>query len=313
MMGGTYMYYPYLRGKQYELIALREMLKEGTLPKCVVPIIEPVKASSTLKISLRIFNDESHDLAVIQNSKVVSYEPFIKNEEVESLKKRPFFIPAVIGEADRDISILAKYANTKSMIILPSAAHPALNGQSPLWNQAIKVIASDNRAMHRQVRSGDEVVLEDPFEKKLRNADYADKEDHFFSNTHIFYKQDGYAGFSNYSIIGSEFNSNGFTPKAVVIHIVYFRANEELWIRHFVSKTQDDSVDVAGKFAEALEALMEWYHSSGFDHDRNDSQALKEFEQMYKDKHYEGLGVVKKLSIKHHLEIMGRYLIGKEK
>ncbi|WP_153052429.1 sce7725 family protein, partial [Streptococcus suis] len=42
------MYFPYLRGRQYELIALRELLENDTLSKRVVPIIEPVKLSSTL-------------------------------------------------------------------------------------------------------------------------------------------------------------------------------------------------------------------------------------------------------------------------
>lgn len=302
------MYYPYLRGKQFELIALREMLKERTLKACVVPIIEPIKASSTLKISLQNFSDESHDVAVIQNPQATVYDPFADDEEVTTLKQRAFFIPAVIGTTEQVISTLTKYVNPKYMIILPSNAHPVLDWQGSLWNQAIKVIAPENRSLRRQARHGEVAVLEDAFDKESRNVDYADKEAQFFSDTHLFYKQDGYTGFSDYSVIGSEYIDKGFAPRAVAIHIVYFRENEELWIRHFVSTTNDDINDVNGKFAEALEALMEWYHSPKFDHDRNDSRALKEFEQMYEHKQYSGLGVVKKLSIKHHLEIMGRYL-----
>ena len=44
------MYFPYLRGKQFELIALREtteILAEHSLK--ISPLIEPVKNSSTLK------------------------------------------------------------------------------------------------------------------------------------------------------------------------------------------------------------------------------------------------------------------------
>jgi hypothetical protein len=302
------MYYPYLRGKQFELIAIREMLKERTLKQCVVPIIEPIKASSTLKSSLQIFCDEDHGLAVIQNPQATAYESFTDDDEVTSLKQQSFFIPAVIGTTGDAINSLAKYANPQSMILLPSNVHPALDWQSSLWQQAIKVIAPDNRSLRRQARNGEVVVLEDVFEKKSRNADYAGQEDQFFSDTHVFYRQDGYTGFSDYSVIGSEYIDKGFAPRAVAIHVVYFRENEELWIRHFVSTTNDDINDVTGKFAEALNALMEWYHSDGFDHNRNDSSALTEFERMYELKQYSGLGVVKKLSIKHHLEIMGRYL-----
>lgn len=41
------MYYPILRGRQNELLAIRELLIDGKLDN-VIPIIEPVKASSTL-------------------------------------------------------------------------------------------------------------------------------------------------------------------------------------------------------------------------------------------------------------------------
>lgn len=42
------MYFPYLRGRQFELIALRELLENGVLSDRIIPIIEPVKLSSTL-------------------------------------------------------------------------------------------------------------------------------------------------------------------------------------------------------------------------------------------------------------------------
>lgn len=41
------MYFPYLRGRQNELLCLRELLDAGKLSSQVIPIIEPVKFSST--------------------------------------------------------------------------------------------------------------------------------------------------------------------------------------------------------------------------------------------------------------------------
>ena len=41
------MYFPYLRGRQNELLCLRELLDTGKLSLKVIPIIEPVKFSST--------------------------------------------------------------------------------------------------------------------------------------------------------------------------------------------------------------------------------------------------------------------------
>lgn len=44
------MYFPYLRGRQFELIALRDLVDKGVLSDKIIPIIEPVKLSSTLMI-----------------------------------------------------------------------------------------------------------------------------------------------------------------------------------------------------------------------------------------------------------------------
>ena len=37
------MYFPYLRGRQFELIALRELVEKDVLSGRIMPIIEPVK------------------------------------------------------------------------------------------------------------------------------------------------------------------------------------------------------------------------------------------------------------------------------
>lgn len=43
-------YYPYLRGKQYELIALRDMCEFVRDASVISPIIEPVRATNTTLI-----------------------------------------------------------------------------------------------------------------------------------------------------------------------------------------------------------------------------------------------------------------------
>lgn len=58
---------------------------------------------------------------------------------------------------------------------------------------------------------------------------------------------------------GRQYNESGFAPYAVAIHIVYFENDNSLRIRHFVSDSNDDITDVAGKFYEAVSKLYEWY------------------------------------------------------
>ncbi len=50
------MYFPYLRGRQFELIALRELIDEGLIGDKIVPIIEPIKPTATLVKTLKILN-----------------------------------------------------------------------------------------------------------------------------------------------------------------------------------------------------------------------------------------------------------------
>ncbi len=44
------MYFPYFRGRQYELIALRELAQKKLIGSLIIPVVEPVKNSSTLKV-----------------------------------------------------------------------------------------------------------------------------------------------------------------------------------------------------------------------------------------------------------------------
>ena len=148
-------------------------------------------------------------------------------------------------------------------------------------------------------------MCEDHFPKKTRNIDYLDIENEFFSSDHLFYEADGYRGFSDYSVVGKEYSETGFAPYAVAIHIVYFDTNKILRIAHFVSDSNDDISDPARKFAEAVGKLVEWNKTM-----KLDTVGIREFEEAYRNKTYPGLGVVKKYSIMHHLELMSNYLDG---
>lgn len=58
------MYFPYLRGRQFELIALRELLESERIGQEIIPIIEPVKPSATLLKTLECFVNHDREIAV---------------------------------------------------------------------------------------------------------------------------------------------------------------------------------------------------------------------------------------------------------
>ena len=82
------MYFPYLRGRQNELLCLRELLDAGKLSSRVIPIIEPVKFSSTFFSTLTKFIETNRKVIVIRNPKVGSFSKELndmrKNIEKES-------------------------------------------------------------------------------------------------------------------------------------------------------------------------------------------------------------------------------------
>lgn len=76
------MYFPYLRGRQNELLCLRDLLDAEKLSSKVIPIIEPVKFSSTFFSTLKKFIEMNHEVIVIRNPKVGSF-----SKELNDMRK----------------------------------------------------------------------------------------------------------------------------------------------------------------------------------------------------------------------------------
>ena len=80
------MYYPYLRGRQNELLCLRELLEAKKLSKCVTPVLEPVKFSSTFVSTLKKFAENERQNILIMNPAVGKIEDEFQKALVDSKK-----------------------------------------------------------------------------------------------------------------------------------------------------------------------------------------------------------------------------------
>ena len=60
-------YYPYFRGRQFELLALRELLEKDLLSESIIPIVEPVKLSSTLLTTFKAFSEKKRIIGLVRN------------------------------------------------------------------------------------------------------------------------------------------------------------------------------------------------------------------------------------------------------
>jgi hypothetical protein len=299
------MYFPIFRGKQNELLALKELINKDKLSNKIVPIIEPVKASSTFRNLLVQFSETDKKIAVIQNSSLIDYVAF-KDPQITDLKTKKNFIPAI--EINNYAANTVNNQNSNRMVLIGEKTE--VTDLSLINKDTYVVVEPNNRTALRKIKNKTTRLIEvhDQFEKQARNADYSNVEDETFSSEHLYYNDEGYFGFSDYSIIGKDYVTSGFAAKAVTIHFVYFDSNDELRVHHFVSDTNDDIRNPALKAHEALDKLNTFVHSNNFDRNKNNSQALERLVHLFDEDEYSGLGYFKRLSIEHHLEIMGRYL-----
>lgn len=303
------MYFPYLRGRQFELIALRELVEKGVLSNRITPIIEPVKLSSTLVKTIEVYGENNRQLAFITNPRVGSFNSDAEEEKNQKLKgslyerlnnNRILFLHLLRADVKPE-EFIERHADNMGTICDDKDAIPVYESYFSETDVKYNLIP-DESGFRRKVRKN-RVLLADKFNKQDRNNDYIGIDDEPFSEDHLYYLEDGYVGFADYSVVGEEYNETGFAPYAVAIHIVYFDTDDSLRVKHFVSDSNDDISDPAGKFQEALSKLVEWNEEKQLD-----TVAMKEFEDLYHREAYPGLGTVKKLSIMHHLELIGRYL-----
>lgn len=314
------MYFPYLRGRQYELLALRELANNNLLGDYVIPIIEPVKLSPTLVNTMADFIKMNHPVSVIRNPAVGTFMSDWQDVQEETKEagykqrftdqyENPTIIKSLIMQ--RNAKSLLKHwdkqgVNKEDLLVI-NTDRDYLDLYEAAFGEIVPRFAlmPDESVFRRKVRHH-KVLLDDKFEKQERNADYQDIDDEFFSDDHLYYKEDGFIGFSDYSVVGNEYLEAGFAPYAVAIHIVYFANNGSLRVKHFVSDSNEDITNPALKFYEAVSKLAEWYNTDP--HPVQLTEGLKVFLQHYEQQSYPGLGTVKKLSLMHHLELMGRYL-----
>lgn len=304
------MYLPYLRVRQFELLALRELVENGLIGERVIPVVEPIKISPTLSTTLKIFEKKGHNISIVMNPTVgdlVSDIPYsdawkklstlfedeaVKKNIIKSYVMNSVGKQYIADSSERDIIAVNPNRDClKIYLELFSEFEPAFS------------LIPDDRKFSRKVKQS-KVLFEDHFLKAKRNKDYQDRDDELFSEDHLFYKEEQFLGFSDYSVVGEEFSESGFAPIAVAIHIVYFDDDDSLRIHHFVSDSNEDINDPAKKFGEAVAKLYDWVKEQKI----QQTKGLQNLIDCYKAGRYPGLGTVKKYSIMHHIELMNNFL-----
>lgn len=311
------MYHPYFRGKQFELIAVREtaalMAQAG-----FVPIIEPVREA------LKGLERTLTEICAADGQAVVIVNPFHGDHakdgiSISSLLEGAFLdkkgiTAGVLLQNDMNADdAMACYARHKAH--QPTFVHAGFTEAKALAEKLAGELPSTRHVFfenhcHKLYRrhfkgAGKRILVRDGFERR-RNADHPPVE--FFSDLHLTYVEEDMDGFGDFLIVGDDYTEGGGPAYAVAIHLTFIDADADdaMYIYHFVSTTRDTPTDPAGKFAQALAELL-----TKLDSGKSkliESTAIAEFRHLHTQGHFPGLGYVKKLSMKHHIETLADFL-----
>jgi hypothetical protein len=310
------MYHPYFHGKQYELITVRENA-ELLAASNFVPIIEPVKESMTaLERALDAVHSAGGKAIVIVNPHRGDHAG--AGDDISGLLSEKYLpMPEIaagilLNEHTSVGDALHRWEEHKEHQItfvhagFTEAKALAEGLGAKLTHTRHVFFEPDCGKLYRKHFEGCErVLLRDGF-KVRRNKDHPDVE--LFSDLHITYPEEAVNGFGDFLIVGEKYSEAGGPAYAIAIHITFIDPDNDdaMYIYHFKSERQDTPTDPAGKFAEALKAMIKKLDAPGSK--VLETKAIKEFRLLHAKKHYPGLGYVKKLSMQHHIETLADYL-----
>jgi len=306
------MYYPILKGKQFELGALKELV--GHIPAGnVCPILEPVNLSlGPLATTISELTTAGITSWVVINPSQGEFLSGSGSNITASLithlatvgNGTGAFVPCVKVRDVTDVSAIAllRSLTTPFVAYVEGAISPALNLD---LMRASVVALNPEKTDHSIWGSLSNVVLfHDGFDKKSRNLDYGLES--FYSNYHTEYRSRPNAiGFGDYTILGERFSEGGGPAFVVTLHLSYLDPSRlnHMYVRHFSSYSDNDSQsDPGGKFREALDLLVA-HVSANFTNFVN-TAGLRDFNALHATRHFPGLGVAKKISIKHHIQTL---------
>jgi hypothetical protein len=312
------MYYPFIRGKQFELVMLREMAP------CIaawgfVPIIEPVKKNfPALKRALDKLIENNCRFILIANPGVGELKDdqsllweyifdgplqdyvncsaglcLTANDSLTDAKA--FFATHVVPTA----VIHYGFSDGKDLANVIAEANPNIT-------EHVFVGQHSSTLYRKHFKEATRVLVEDGFISR-NNKEYPASEP--FSELYLTVQEMGCQAIGDFLMVGSDYRDGGGPARAVAIHLTYAdpAADNAIAIKHYVSDQVDTIEDPAGKFAEALKKLVK--DISKPNSPIFQTTAVEEYLQLYEKKHFPGLGYVKKLSMQHHIELMAHLLV----
>ncbi|WP_061775588.1 sce7725 family protein [Levilactobacillus senmaizukei] len=295
-------YFPYFRGRQFDLLALKTVAQQRLLPPNIIPIIEPVRDIPALPKTIAAFMDRHQPLAIIANPTVSDYGlTQQKLHDWSPWKADPALIVGHILSPTLVAEDLMAQPGQQTLLVARQYDELVAAKQTGLLTTPTHLLVPPE-ARIRQLLDRPTIQLFDHAWFPEHDRTYADLPDALFSDDWVA-GTGPYSGYSDYGIGGGHYSEHGYPARAVTIHLTYFHGSQ-LRIHRFVSDDHVDFKHPKEKFFQAIAKLAAWLPTQDAAVQTPAAQQLASYQAT---QHFPGLGVIKRLSIIHHLQVMANY------
>ena len=180
LIGGLNMYFPYFRGRQYELLALKELALKKLISDLVVPIVEPIKLTSTFDGTIKAYTEANLPIALVLNPSVGDFTDADITPLFSKIVKS--VIPAVLlnDSTEETTNNLNEKGIAKSQILAVLNSRDYIDDYKELFTDEGPQYSlfPDERQIRRAINKN-KVLFEDKFKKQTKNSDYKNNDDEF--------------------------------------------------------------------------------------------------------------------------------------
>lgn len=300
-------YFPFLRGKQNEMLAVSRLVDRIVQSGRIVPIIEPVNWTATTRSTIREFLEQSMSFLFVCNpihGKVMDTAEQSLQAIIPTVPNNRSLIPALYIDGAtprRVIDAFRRTYDSRFELALIYLGEPRFAINEADFNHHVFMPNRVRRQYRDAISSHRRVIINDPFQRRSRNAEYPTHPE-VFTDMNTAGGNKGAVDFGDFSVVGDHFTDGGGPAYAVALHQVHFRSNSafSLDVTHFLSDRTASSTDPAGKTLEAINHLVRALNRLR----PNNTEACREYHEMNRSGSWRGLGYMKRLAIQHHLEVI---------
>jgi hypothetical protein len=305
------MYFPVIRGKQFDVLALKHVVADLVKADNVRPIVEPVRDQWN---NLTAIVRAGLPLALIVNPQDGNYSPMRQGGSPDPIPASGNALYAeptvtstlIITQSTVNAEVAAFVSSTPHRRAFLVDSVPRLRNPDPIAT-AVAAMPQWYAIHHSAVPPSSQIAanvdVQDHFNRADTNVNYPF--DEFYTDRHITILRDAkFEHFGDYLVQGEDYNdAGGGRARNVALHHVYMNGpkQSELRVRHYVSAQHPD---IATMWHDALSQLVADLPNLAALSPLNETKTCDEYRALLASAGYPGLGKMKEYAFRHQLLLM---------